>query len=151
VSSKSVPNTGSWGAYQTIEMDLGDLTVGSHVVDIDINSHSFNLNWMSFEFVEDEGPVDPDTCHAYSYKDRAELDLSVTNCVDLPVDLAGKTLTVWDSDANPSCDFRGSVEIIDGSGSINISGNYKSSNTLTGNKLRFVASNGCDFVKMRVY
>jgi hypothetical protein len=157
VNTKSVPNTGSWGAYQTIEMDLGELSEGSHVVDVDINSHSFNLNWVSFEFVEDDdttGPTDPAACTStinIPWNTRTEVTLTAGACVKFDRDLSGETVQFWDSDTNSSCDFRGAFESVDGTGSFAINGNYKSTNVFSGTILKPTAGFSCDFVKIRAY
>jgi hypothetical protein len=87
------------------------------------------------------------TCLAYT--DRMEADLSSKKCIDVPGGLAGKTVQVWDSDTNTSCDFRGTITT-DATGSLNVNSNYVSTTALTGNQLRF-SFTGCPYVKIRVF
>jgi hypothetical protein len=65
--------------------------------------------------------------------------------------LAGSNLQVWDSDQQTSCDFRGVLRSIDGSGSLSIDSNYVNSSTLVGTKFKFVANSSCPYVKVRAY
>lgn len=79
-----------------------------------------------------------------------ELTLSGANsCIRFDQALAGSTVQFWDSDTNTSCDFNGSVSSIDGSGSINITSNYKQSSDFTGTTLKLSATNRCQFIKVR--
>lgn len=87
----------------------------------------------------------------YVWKTQKEVDISNDGCLHIEPDLTGKTIQVWDSDTNSSCDFRGKVVALDGTGEINVASNYVSSNILTGSLVQFVSNNGCDFVKFRVY
>ncbi|WP_206361628.1 hypothetical protein, partial [Vibrio sp. F13] len=74
------------------------------------------------EGVDPEEPVDPvdppvsegcDSVTQYSWKQQMEIDLSQANCIAIDRDLSGKTVQVWDSDANSSCDFRGMLSSVD--------------------------------------
>ena len=151
-SNKETPNTGSWSAFQTRTFDIGNLAVGSQEITLDIVSSSFNINWFKlFEQNTGTGPVIPAACLQYSGNGKQELNLSTTTCVELPANLNGKTLSVWDSDSNGSCDFRGSVSSVNGNGSLAITSNYVTTATMSGTKIRFDANNGCKYVQMRVY
>lgn len=90
-------------------------------------------------------------CQQYSGSDRKEFNLETQNCIDFAGGLSGKTVQVWDSDSNPTCNFRGSVTASNGSTQLLVDSNYKSASGFTGNTLRLVASNGCRFVKLRAY
>lgn len=78
-----------------------------------------------------------------------EYDLTKGDCINTP-SLAGKKLQIWRSSTNRSCDFRGTVTSIDGSGSLAITSNFGDSDTFTGSKIRLSPNNGCKFVKVRV-
>ncbi|WP_049722940.1 polysaccharide lyase [Gilvimarinus polysaccharolyticus] len=80
---------------------------------------------------------------------KHEINLYHYSCLQFTSNLAGKTFAVWDSDAQPSCDFRGSIQSVDGSGSVTVPDNYQATNSLTGTKLNINASNGCNYLKVR--
>lgn len=82
---------------------------------------------------------------------RTEVTLSAGTCVRFTQDLAGETLQVWDSDANSSCDFRGSITSVDGAGSVSVTSNYLSSNALSGKIFSLAPNNNCAYVKLRAY
>lgn len=88
-------------------------------------------------------------CLALTTGTTHEVNITNNNCVQFDANLAGKTLAVWDSDANSACDFRGNLISIDGSGVLNVPDNYESATNLTGAKLRIESSNGCKFLKIR--
>jgi hypothetical protein len=92
------------------------------------------------------------SCHTINVTTAVELNLATANCVNFTHSggLAGKTLAVWDSDANSSCDFRGSVST-NGTGAMSISANYMAASNLTGTRATFTSTNGCSFVKVRAY
>ncbi|MGR5096517.1 hypothetical protein ACPV5O_19220 [Vibrio maritimus] len=102
-------------------------------------------------------PVDPPvsgdctTTAQYAWGSKMEIDLSLTECIALDRDLAGKNVQVWDSDSNDSCDFRGTLSSIDGNGSMNISSNYVSGSAITGTTITFTSDNNCQYVKFRAY
>lgn len=81
---------------------------------------------------------------------RTELNLTSTQCVDLNVNLSGKTLALWDSDA-VNCDFKGSVVSVNGSGSLAINSTYQKSTTMTGTRIKFNSTGTCNYIKMYVY
>lgn len=112
------------------------------------------------EGVDPEEPVEPvdppvsegcDAVAQYSWGQKMELDLSQAACLAIDRDLTGKTVQVWDSDANSNCDFRGTLSSVDGSGSISVTSNYVSGNTLSGKLVKFSARNNCQYVKFRSY
>ena len=78
-----------------------------------------------------------------------EVNITNNNCVQFDANLAGKTLAVWGSDANSTCDFRGNLISIDGSGVLNVPDNYEAATNITGNKVKIEPSNGCKFLKIR--
>lgn len=84
-------------------------------------------------------------------KAKVEVDLNVTDCVLFEGFSAGKTVQVWDSDANSSCDFRGTVTSEDGSGTFDVNSNYAASNALSGPIFKFTPSNSCEFLQVRWY
>ena len=86
------------------------------------------------------------------FRARTELVLSGSDtCVRFDQDLSGKKTQFWDSDTNSSCDFRGSITAVDGSGSLSISSNYASFDGFTGTTFKISPSNGCSFIKARAY
>lgn len=94
------------------------------------------------------------SCSSYidmPWDSRQEVTLSSGSCVRFDRDLSGESLQVWDSDANSSCDFRGTITAVDGSGSLTVSSNYASSNGFSGTTLKYQSSNGCAYVKTRAY
>jgi len=96
----------------------------------------------------------PNNCSgviAVAKSDRTEVNLNNTNCVKFADNLSGSTLAAWDSDANSSCDFRGTVSSNDGVGQLNVTSNYASSTALSGRTFSLTPSNGCKFVKVRYY
>jgi hypothetical protein len=154
-TSRSINYTGNYQQYTTMNFSLGNLLVGVHNLEILVKNGGFNLNWLRLKKISsDPDPIvtpDPVACANYVIGSRQEIDLRGTNCLDFPFNLAPKTLQVWDSDLNSSCNFRGEVRSANGSGTLNISKNYHSSESLTGTKIEFDASNGCRFVKIRAH
>ena len=89
-------------------------------------------------------------CLSYSLGDRAELNLTNTKCVDLNVNLSGKSLALWDSDV-VNCDFKGTVTSVNGTGSVTVDSTYEKSTSMTGTRLQFNSTGNCPYIKMRVY
>ncbi|WP_035016285.1 right-handed parallel beta-helix repeat-containing protein [Catenovulum agarivorans] len=99
-------------------------------------------------------PTDPSGCDSsvsVNWNSKTEITLAGATCVDFGQSLSGENVQFWDSDANSSCNFRGSVSSIDGSGSLEITSNYVSSSSFSGTTLQLVANNGCEFIKVRAY
>ena len=92
----------------------------------------------------------PSSCQHYSGTAKTEIDLAKGSCINLPKNLKGQTLQVWDSDIK-GCDFRGVVNSVDGSGKLVVDENYESSINLTGTTILFEANNSCKYVQMRVF
>nr|WP_081754283.1 BNR-4 repeat-containing protein [Catenovulum agarivorans] len=83
---------------------------------------------------------------------RTEVTLSgASPCIEFNRNLSGETVQFWDSDANSSCDFRGTISSVDGSGSLNINANYKQESDFTGTLLKLTSTNSCQFIKVRAY
>lgn len=83
---------------------------------------------------------------------RTEITLSgSTQCIAFDRDLSGKTVQFWDSDDNTSCNYRGSINSVNGTGTVNITSNYQSSSNFTGATLKLTPNNGCQFIKLRAY
>lgn len=95
------------------------------------------------------------SCSSYidvPWDSRHEITISASgSCVRFDRDLSGENLQVWDSNANPSCDFRGTVTSVNGSGALTVDSNYESSNSFSGNVLKYQPNNGCIYVKTRAY
>ncbi|TAA46054.1 polysaccharide lyase [Corallincola spongiicola] len=156
LSNETIDYTGDFQAYKTLTFNIGELSAGRHDLTIEIHNGPFNLNWLRLTPATDEAPSDqpPEesgNCHQYTGSERTELDLRSTTCVDLPANLADKTLQVWDSDTHKQCNFRGAVESLNGNGMHQIDSNYESTTGLSGTRINFNASNGCEFVKMRLF
>lgn len=103
-----------------------------------------------------EEPEDPPVSGCASYIDyvwntKQEVTLSNGACVRFDRELASETNQFWDSDANTSCDFRGTISSVDGSGSFNMTSNYGSTNGLSGTILSFDSTNACSYIKVRAY
>jgi hypothetical protein len=82
---------------------------------------------------------------------RTEVTLSAGACLQFDRDLAGETVQFWDSDANSSCDFRGTFASVDGNGSYTVTSNYGSTNAFSGTRLQVAAGYTCHYVKVRGY
>jgi len=87
------------------------------------------------------------------WNQRVELTLTATSCVRFNRNLGGASVQFWDSDINKSCDYRGTVNSIDGSGNLAINSNYVETSSLTGTLLKFTkaAGSSCNFIKVRAY
>ncbi|WP_020208729.1 right-handed parallel beta-helix repeat-containing protein [Gilvimarinus chinensis] len=90
-------------------------------------------------------------CEQMAMDTRTEIELGVASCVTFPENLQNRTLQVWDSDANSQCNFRGNIQDQSGSGQLEVTGNYASSDSFSGNTLFITPNNGCQFLKVRVY
>ncbi len=95
-------------------------------------------------------------CSSYidvAWSQRVELTLTATSCVRFSRDLSGASVQFWDSDANNSCDYRGTVNSVNGTGSLVINSNYLETSSLTGTLLKFInaAGSSCNFIKLRAY
>lgn len=82
--------------------------------------------------------------------DKIEVDFSKVSCIEYAAGMTGRTLQVWDSDAQ-TCDFRGTITSMDGTGSLSVTGNFADSKTFTGKKLNFTPNNGCKYALVRVF
>lgn len=83
-------------------------------------------------------------------QNKVEIDLNRTNCVIFADNLSGRTLQVWDSDIH-ACNFRGTVAARGGSGRLNVSNDYVSSNEFTGRTVRLSPRNNCNYVTLGYY
>ncbi|MBN2406080.1 MAG: carbohydrate-binding protein [Elusimicrobia bacterium] len=45
----NIPNTGSWGSWQTVEVGGISLTAGQHVMRLAVDTSAFNINYLEFE------------------------------------------------------------------------------------------------------
>jgi len=90
-------------------------------------------------------------CTVYPGDEKMEVDLTISTCVDFGANLENKTLQIWDSDENSSCNFRGTAVSIDGAGSVEITSNYIASNDISGQKIHFTSNNGCPYVKVKYF
>jgi hypothetical protein len=83
---------------------------------------------------------------------RTEVTISHSICARFDRSLSGSSLQFWDSDTHKTCDYRGTATSVDGTGSVNINGNYVTG-AVTGTKLKFTAAAGssCNYLKLRAY
>ncbi|WP_221075845.1 right-handed parallel beta-helix repeat-containing protein [Agarivorans aestuarii] len=106
---------------------------------------------------EPEEPVDPPVnadCSevlSYAWGSKQELIIHDGLCLQIDRPLGDKTVQVWDSDTNSSCDFRGMVRALDDTSELVVSSNYVSTKSLIGSLLSFNSSNGCNYLKFRAY
>ena len=82
---------------------------------------------------------------------KTEVTLSTGTCIRFDRDLTGENNQFWDSDDNSSCNFRGTVSSIDGSGGVAVTGNYLSTKALTGTTLLIESNNACPYIKVKAY
>ncbi len=95
-------------------------------------------------------------CSSYidvAWDQRTELTLTSSSCVRFNRNLSGATVQFWDGDTNSSCDYRGTVTSVNGSGSLLINSNYLATSSLTGTILKFTntAGSSCNYIKVRAY
>lgn len=139
--------------------EVNGLGVGTHTFRLEATDNGGRTSSSTFTLTVqapdtgggDTGGGNNGDCMSYSGSGRVELNLSSSSCVTFQGGLSGRTVQVWDSDTNTSCNFRGSVSSTDGNGNLNVASNYVSSKNFTGSTLNFAASNGCEFVKIRRY
>lgn len=136
--------------------EVNGLGVGDHDIRVVATDNDGASSEDSFTLTVSEvdsggGNTDGGSCTNITFRDRAEINLASASCVTFDVSLVGKRLAVWDSDTNSSCDFRGNVTSVDGSGSLNVTSNYANSTSFSGSTINLAASNGCQFVKVRAY
>ncbi len=62
IGNVTVPNTGSWDAYRTVELPNVTLPAGTHQIRVIANRESWNFNWFEFKVVK--GPITPGTVDA---------------------------------------------------------------------------------------
>ncbi|KMT65108.1 hypothetical protein [Catenovulum maritimum] len=96
-------------------------------------------------------PTGCDSTISINWNSKTEITLSGATCIDFGQNLSGENVQFWDSDTNPSCDFRGSISSIDGSGSVEMTSKYTSSNGFTGTILQLASNNSCSYIKVRAY
>jgi len=114
-------------------------------------------SWTRPETENPTDPTDPPVsgdCSVitnYNWKDKQEVSISSHGCLQVDRDLSGKTIQVWDSESNSSCDYRGAVVSVDGTGSIDVTSNYVSTKGLSGTLVQFIGNNDCDFLIFRAY
>lgn len=119
----------------------GDTSGGSDDNDSDDDSDDSSIG--------DNPPDAGDCISLQTGNTKHEIDLSTSSCVIWNETLSGKTLAVWDSDTNTSCNFRGSVSAVDGTGSITVQNNYVASANFNASQIELTPNNGCIFVKVR--
>ncbi|MFC1520240.1 hypothetical protein ACFL6Z_11055 [Pseudomonadota bacterium] len=98
------------------------------------------------------GTQDCNGSAAITWNSKTEVNIATTNCIQFDRDIANSTLQVWDSDTNPSCDFRGEIMSINNSAvTASITGNYQSISQLSGTTFKLAPSNACQYIKVRAY
>ncbi|MGR5002082.1 hypothetical protein [Vibrio celticus] len=114
-------------------------------------------SWTRPETENPTEPTDPPVtgeCSAitnYNWGEKQEVSISSDGCLQVDRDLNGKTIQVWDSESNSSCDYRGTVVSVDGVGSIDVTSNYIATKGLSGTLVQFVSNNDCGFLIFRAY
>ncbi|MBF7073742.1 hypothetical protein ISG33_10070 [Glaciecola sp. MH2013] len=98
----------------------------------------------------DSGNNDGD-CFQYSGRQLTEITLNSASCVVVSGGLSNKEIAIADSDANTSCNIRGSANSADGNGTRVIDGNWeKITGGWSGTRINFTVSNNCPYLKLRV-
>ncbi|WP_111979156.1 carbohydrate-binding protein [Algibacillus agarilyticus] len=153
--------TGGWGSYEEREVVLSNTATGVDKLVIYVNSSVggsggvMNLDkiTLSADTSDPTDPLDPPVgdCQTYTGSSKVEFDLTSSSCITFSSDLSSKNFAAWDSNANESCDFRGTISSVDGSGSLTVNANYAASSNLSGQTLQFSPNNGCQYIKIRAY
>jgi len=97
----------------------------------------------------DDPPPEESTCLKLDKDKKVEIDTSNYDCVDIPVELSGRLLQVWDSNTNTSCNFRGDIVSASSGTPWSINANYAGTRSMNGNRINIVPANGCNFLIMR--
>jgi len=131
---------------------------GTYTVDsvaTDVNGVRKTAASRTVTIVDDSDPVIPggDCSNTVTvpWNARTEVTVPAGACFTFGRDLTDKTVQVWDSDANSSCDFRGTIVSLDGSGSFSVNSNYISTSGFTGKTLKVSAGSSCKYLKVRAY
>lgn len=97
-----------------------------------------------------EPPIpEPINCLSLERDKKVEINLEQHNCIDIPVELSGRLLQVWDSNSNSSCNFRGQVISSNNAVEWTITENYAGTRNMSGRSIRVEPSNGCMYLIMR--
>lgn len=140
-----------WGHVTSPNVhEVNGLAAGNHQLKVEATDNDGLKKTASITLTVN-GSSNTGSCQNYSGNDRQEFNLASQNCIRIAGGLSGKTVQLWDSDTNPSCNFRGSVASTDGNGQLVVDGNYERTDVFTGTTLKLTASNGCRFVKLRSY
>jgi hypothetical protein len=136
--------------------EVNGLSVGNHTFRVEATDNDGSTSADTFTLTVRStdtggGNTGGGDCQSYSGNGRVELNLSSSTCVTFSGGLSGKSVQMWDSDTNSSCNFRGTVSSTDGNGSLTVNSNYKKYTNFTGTTLNFAASNGCKYIKVRRY
>ncbi len=91
----------------------------------------------------------PATCLQLDRDEKVEIDLTLQRCINIPTELAGRLLQVWDSNENTQCNFRGYVVSNSGNFEWPVTANYAGTREMSGNALNVVTSNSCPYLIMR--
>ena len=140
--------------------EVNGLSVGTHDVRVVAtddegasSEDSFTLTVLANgDTGGDTGGGDTGSCQSLAVGNiKHEISIAGSNCIEFNSDVSGRSVAVWDSDANSSCNFRGSVSSVNGSGSLNVPDNYEATNTLSGTKFSIsnASGNSCQFLKIR--
>jgi hypothetical protein len=95
-----------------------------------------------------QGPV-PDTCLRLERDEKVEMDLNLHDCIEVPVDLFGRLVQVWDSQEHTGCNFRGSVTASSNQSVWPINANYAGTREISGRQLQVASANNCPYLIVR--
>ena len=145
VIPNNLPAAGTYTGFGNTSNPISSSSVSSSSKPSSVSSSSKPSSVSS-----SSSSVASSNCHSYSLGDRTELNLTNTKCVDLNVNLSGKSLALWDSDV-VNCDFKGTVTSVNGTGSVTVDSTYTLSTSITGTRLQFNSTGSCPYIRMRVY
>jgi len=98
---------------------------------------------------EPEPEPEPTECLSIERDRKVELNLGQYSCVDFPIELQEHLLQVWDSNANPSCNFRGNVISSSGGPEWTVSANYAGTRNMRGSRIHIQTTNRCEYLIVR--
>lgn len=91
----------------------------------------------------------PDTCLQLKRDEKVEIDLGLHDCIEVPVNLSGRLVQVWDSQEHTACDFRGSVTASSNQSAWTINANYAGTRDISGRQLQITTNNNCSYLIVR--
>lgn len=92
---------------------------------------------------------EPGLCLQLERNEKVEIDINLHDCIEMPVDLSGRLVQVWDSQQHPGCNFRGSMVASDNRSDWPVNANYAGTRELSGRQLRIATANNCPYLIVR--